>query len=69
MKEFLKSKKVMALITGIVADLLALYVFKDNQEMATQASLTITGLVSTYLLGQGAADAFGTDYHKKPKKK
>ena len=72
MKEFLASKKTLAMITGIVATITSTYFLKDNPEMAQDIALKITGMASALILGQGAADAFGGDgYHKKkkPKKK
>ena len=68
MKDFLKSKKTMGMITGIIGTILSTYFLKDNPELAHSISLKITGIATAYILGQGAADALGGDAYHGPKK-
>ena len=52
LKKRLGSKKCQALITGIL-----LVVFQEGRGLSNEASLSLIGLVSVYILGQGVADA------------
>lgn len=58
-KDLIRSKKFAALFAGIVANLAVLgsSKFGISEEMATDVATKVTGLVATYVLGQGIADA------------
>lgn len=57
-KALLASKKFVALLLGLVANLLALAATKAGipSDQAHDAALQVSGLVGTYILGQGIAD-------------
>jgi len=57
-KSLLGSKKFAALITGLIANLAVLGAAKVgiSEEMASDVAMKITGLVGSYILGQGISD-------------
>lgn len=66
LKSFFASKKSKGFLIGLISTALSTYVLKDKPELANDVATMIVGLTSAYLLGQGAADAFGgSAYHKK----
>lgn len=65
LKKWLDSKKTKTFLTGLVSTVLTTYVLKDNPELAMKVSAMIVTMATSLILGQGAADAFGTEYHKK----
>jgi len=58
LKDLIRSKKFIAFATGVIANVavLAASKFGVSEEMATDAATKITGLVGTYVIGQGFAD-------------
>ena len=69
LKKIFESKKAVALIAGLISQVLGMYVFRDKPEMAENLSFAIITLVGTYLGAQGMADAFVSEkYHDKKKK-
>lgn len=59
LKDVFTSKKFMAMISGLIANLAVLGAAKVgvSEEQAAAAATKITGLVAAYLVGQGVADA------------
>jgi hypothetical protein len=57
-KSLLGSKKFAALITGLIANLAVLGASKlgISEEVASGVAMKVTGLVGSYILGQGFSD-------------
>lgn len=58
LKDLLRSKKFVALLTGLIINLAVLVSSKIgvSEEMAKDVATKITGLVASYIIGQGVAD-------------
>jgi len=52
-------RKIGTAVAGMLGSFLAMYVFKDNPEMAMEVAKNITYLAMTAIGLQGAADTFG----------